>query len=86
VLGGSRLEISTVDCRKRQTSTATPAKPGELPYGLGLLALVAETLSRLPTQAFGLVVAPTPVARRAKVGVAVFINDNRVTGHSERKW
>ena len=23
-----------MDCRKRQTSTATPAKPGDLPYGL----------------------------------------------------
>ncbi|MGB5085803.1 MAG: hypothetical protein WBO09_14640, partial [Methylocystis silviterrae] len=34
VLGGSRAEVSSMDCRKRQTPTATPAKPGELPYGL----------------------------------------------------
>jgi len=34
VLGGSRLEISTVECRKRQTSTATPAKPGDLHWTL----------------------------------------------------
>jgi hypothetical protein len=25
-------------CGKRQTSTATPAKPGDLPYGLGIEA------------------------------------------------
>ncbi len=30
VLGGSRSEVSPVDFMKRQTSTATPAKPGEL--------------------------------------------------------
>jgi len=25
------------DCRKRQTSTATPAEPGDLPWGLAIL-------------------------------------------------
>jgi hypothetical protein len=31
VLGGSQLEISPVDCRKRQTSIAISAKPAEVP-------------------------------------------------------
>jgi hypothetical protein len=35
VRGGSRLEVSAVDDRlKSQTSTATPAEPGELPISL----------------------------------------------------
>lgn len=32
-----------MDCRKRQTSTATPAKPGDLPYGLGISSQIQET-------------------------------------------
>src|SRR5258705_7433611 len=40
VLGGSRSEASSMDdCRKRQTSTATPAEPGDLPWGLAAKAL-----------------------------------------------
>jgi len=36
VRGGSRLEVSAVDDRsKSQTSTATPAEPGELLISLG---------------------------------------------------
>jgi hypothetical protein len=35
VRGGSRLEVSAVDDRpKSQTSTATPAEPGELSISL----------------------------------------------------
>src|SRR5260370_10161723 len=36
-LGGSRSEASSMDdCRKLQTSTATPAEPGDLPWGLAM--------------------------------------------------
>jgi hypothetical protein len=34
VLGGSQLEISPVECRKRQTSIAISAKLAEVPHGL----------------------------------------------------
>ena len=32
-----------MDCGKRQTSTATPAKPGDLPYGLANAEQYAKT-------------------------------------------
>src|SRR6202790_220925 len=35
VLAGSRSEASSMDdCRKSQTSAATPAEPGDLPWGV----------------------------------------------------
>jgi hypothetical protein len=36
-----------VDCRKRQTSTATPAEPGGLPLTLGGLPLDQQRVSKL---------------------------------------
>jgi len=35
------------DCRKRQTSTATPAEPGDLPWGLVTEVTVGEVKSQL---------------------------------------
>ena len=38
VLGRLQVEILIVEgCRKRQTATATPAEPGDLPRGLDIL-------------------------------------------------
>src|SRR6516225_108705 len=42
-LGGSRFEVSSMDPLKCQTSTATPAEPGGLPYwASGPLCYMAE--------------------------------------------
>jgi hypothetical protein len=45
VLGGSRLEASSMDPLKCQTSTATPAEPGGL--SLTLEAEIAEGMKQL---------------------------------------
>jgi hypothetical protein len=54
------------DCRKRQTSTATPAEPGDLPWGLGMRKSVYGALSAaIPVPFFEV---PTPSAAKALLG------------------
>jgi len=42
VLGGSPLGVSWMDSRKCQTAAASPAEPGELPFGLARVVDLLE--------------------------------------------
>src|SRR3954466_15056102 len=53
-------------CRKRQTSTASPAKPGDLPAGLGAVTLGGAVHIDRGSDTFGIVVNRAGSVRMSK--------------------